>query len=90
MIKINDYTYISNLDEIRGLIQQGFTPRLDLRIAIEHGLISEKDKYVKIYIDHKNRHVDIFSNVKQKDIYDIISPLYWLEDRDNVILEGIK
>ena len=64
MQKISKIEYIASEEEIKELINQGYEPISDLQQAMEHNLL-KGSKGVKVYIDHKRKIVDVYSQYRE-------------------------
>jgi len=56
--KITEYTFFVSKNEIDELIKQGYTPVGDLRYAIDHELLNDRNK-ITVYIHHVNMILDL-------------------------------
>lgn len=82
MEKISEIEYIINYNELMEIIAQDYYVASSLKIALEEGLIIDSGRHIRVYMDSKNKKIDIFGDVLCKEAFG--RKIYYFNDRGEV------
>ena len=88
MYVVNDQHIVSYSD-IMNLINEGYKPLGDLRVALKEKLINDKHNNIKLYINNESKYIDIYANVLFRKSFDFgrWNEFYYFDDRRKVFYE---
>ena len=91
MIKVTNNEYICSFGELLELQDKGYILLNDLKMAIEKGIVKERHRKMRLYINHESKLVDMFNACFCKEIHcfdgEYRIKYYLTKDRKNVILD---
>lgn len=82
MEKISDIEYIINYNELMEIIAQDYYVASSLKIALEENLIVDNERHIRVYMDSKNKKIDVFGDVLCKEAFG--RKIYYFNNNDEV------